>query len=169
MDSPASRILTKDLQVQDLRQDRKQYRIVAVVVRAVTIPAVIAVLIAAAKTLAKIVLILRHIKVIARVSPGRVLIGINIRVAVTPPIFPIGHSGSIAFLIAIVNGLLQIIDRIVIDLIVSAAPVVAIRRSRVEVRIVIVVIVVAVLVLLIAKALQIITLKTCLGRTPLLL
>ena len=103
-------------------------------------PVVVAIFITATETLAKIVVVVDLVYIITIVAVVRVLIGIRVLVVGTPAILPVCLSGEKALLIAIVHGRPKNIGAVLICLVVAAAPVVTIVRSRVEVGITIVIV-----------------------------
>jgi len=131
----------------------------------------VTIFIPATEALAKIVVVVVLVYIIAGVAVVSILIGIGVLVVGEPPILSVRLSGSKAFLITVVHGLPEQICTVSIDLIVAAATIITIDRSSVEVRITVVVVVALVLdaCLLPTQALQILFLKPVLRYAPLLL
>ena len=163
--------LLKRLEAEDLRQDRVMHAIGAVGIDAILIPAVVAILIAATESLAKVVVVIVPLYVVAVVAVVRILIGIRASVVGTPVVLAVCRSCLEALLVTVVHSLAEQICAVLIRLVVAAAPMVTIDRRRVEVGIVIVIGVTVVLekYLLLTLALQIVLLKAVLRHTLLLL
>lgn len=135
------------------------------------IPAVVTVFVAATESLTEIIVVLVSGYVVAVVAIVSILVGIGLSKVVRPAVFAIRLPGPEAFLVTIVNRLAEIICAVPIGLVVTAAAIVAITWSRVEVRITIVIWVTVVLekYLLLTQALQILFLDTVLCQPILLL
>ena len=101
------------------------------------IAGVIAIFIAATETLAKVIVVFALGYIITIIAVVRVLIGIRVLVVVTPAILPVSLSGQEALLITVVHGLPKQIGAVLIRLIIAAATVVTIVRSRVEIWIIV--------------------------------
>src|ERR1700737_52744 len=140
-----SQCSAKRLQVEDLRQEATKHAIRAVRIGTVLIAAVVAVVIAATEALTKIVVVVVLVYIIATIAVIRVLIGIRVLIVGTPAILPVCLSGAEAFLVTVVHTLPEQIRAVLIRLVVAAATIVTIVRSRVEVRIIIVIVVTLIL------------------------
>jgi hypothetical protein len=164
-------LLPKRLEAQDLQQDRVQQAVGAVDAVTILRPAAEAVLIAATEALAKVVVVVDSVYVIAVVTVVCVLIGIQVLVAAAPSILPVCLCGQEALLVTEVHGLPQDIRAVLICVVGAAATAVAIDRSRVEVRIAVVIGVAVILerLALLTEAGLIVLLKAVLRRAPLLL
>ena len=97
--------LVKRLKPEDLRQNGAKNAIVAIGIPLVSIPAAVAIFIAATEALAKVVVIVVPVYVIAVIAVVCVLISIRVSVVRTPPILTVRPSGPEAFLVTVVNGL----------------------------------------------------------------
>jgi len=104
------------------------------------IAVVVAIFIAATETLAKVVVVVVLGYIITVIAVVRVLIGKRVLVVGGPAILPVCPSGAEAFLITVVHGLPKQICAVSIRLVVSAATVVTIIGSRVEVWIIAVIV-----------------------------
>jgi hypothetical protein len=134
------------------------------------IAAVVAIFIAAAETLAKVIVVFALGYIITTIAVVRVLIGIRALVVVTPAILPVCLSGQEALLITLVHSLPKQIGAVLIRLVVAAATVVTIVRSRVEVWIIVVIVAVVLEAhLLLTHVIRILLLITVLRHAPLLL
>ena len=125
-----------------MRQNGRQDGILTVYVIPILRAAVVAVFIAATKSLAEIILVFILVHVIAIIAIACILIGIRVSVVRSPPVLLVCLAGMEAFLIAIVHGLSEYICTVLIRFVAPAATIVTIRWSRVEVWIAIVVIVI---------------------------
>jgi len=124
----------------------------------------------AAETFPEIVLIVVSVHVVAVVAVGRVLIGIAVPIVSTPVIFAVGHPGTEAFLIAIIDRLPQQVGAILIDLVIRPAATVAINWSSVKIWIVVIVVALcAQAPILFPQMFQILLLEAILRVTSLLL
>jgi hypothetical protein len=92
----------KRLEAEDLRQDDVKHAVGAVRIAAILIPAVVAVFVAPTEALAKVIVVVVPVYVIAVITVVRVLIGIRVSVIGTPAILAVCPSGSEAFLIAVI-------------------------------------------------------------------
>jgi hypothetical protein len=77
------------LQVENLREDRAEYAVAAVLVATVLVAAVIAVLVAALEAFAEIVVVLAQIDVVAGVAISRILIREGILIVELPAVLTI--------------------------------------------------------------------------------
>ena len=162
--------LTYRRKVQDLSQHHTQNTVLPVVVSPILITAVISVFIAMAEPLAEVVVVSGLIFVIPVVTEIGVLVGIAVTIVVVPSVFPIGSAGFKALLVAVIHRPPQQVCAILVYLVIRPGPVVSINRRRIEVGIGIVIKSrLAETILLLAEALQIISLKTILGHSALLL
>ncbi len=135
------------------------------------IAAVVAVLITASEAFAEVVVVLVSVYVVASVAVVRVLVRIGIPIVAAPAILAVCLSGTEALFITVVNGLAEQICAVLIRLVVPAAAIVSIARSRIEIRIAIVIVVARLLnaKLLLTQTLQITLLITVLRQPSLLL
>ena len=117
----------------------------AVIIAAILIAAVEAIFIAATEALAKVVVVGVLVNIIASIAVVCVLIGVGVLVAGTPAIHPVCLSRLVAFRVTVVHGLPEQVYAILICLVVDAATIVSIVRSRVEERITVVIMVAIVL------------------------
>ena len=99
------------------------------------IPTVVAVFIAAPEALAKVVVVVVPVHVIAVIAVVCVLIGIRVSVVGTPVILAVCLSGPKAFLVTVINALAEQICAVLIRFVVTPATTVTIGRRCVEVRI----------------------------------
>ena len=94
--------LTKILEAEDLTHDVVQDRIISVIVAAISIAAVVSILITASETLTEIVVLIGPGYVIAVIAVVCVPIGIRVFVAATAPtVVAVGLAGAEAFFISI--------------------------------------------------------------------
>jgi hypothetical protein len=135
-----SQSLAKRLHVEDGPQNGAKDGVLATRITAISIAAVIAIFIAATEALAKVIVVfvLGYIKTIIAIV--RVLIGIRALVVGSPVILPVGLSGEEALLITVVHGFSKQISAVLIRLVIAAAAVITIVRSRVEVGIIVVIV-----------------------------
>ena len=109
------------------------------------IAAQVAIVIAAAEALAKVVVVGVLVDIIASIAVVRVLICERVLIAGTPAIRPVCLSGLETFRITVVHGLPKQIYAVLICLVVGAATIVSIGWSRIEERIAVVIMVAIVL------------------------
>ena len=94
--------LTKILETEDLTHDVVQDRIISVIVAAISIAAVVSILITASKTLTEVVVVIGPVYVIAVITVVCVPIGIRVSVAATAPtVVAVCLAGAKAFFISI--------------------------------------------------------------------
>ncbi|MCI0485267.1 MAG: hypothetical protein L0229_01445 [Blastocatellia bacterium] len=108
-------------------------------------PSVVAVFITTTEPFAEVVVVLALAHIIAVVAIVRVLIGVAVLIAVTPTVMAVCLSCAEALLITMVYGLTDQIRTVPIYLVIPAATIVTIARSRVEVRIAVVIVAVRIL------------------------
>ena len=163
--------LVNRLEAKYLRQDGVKHAIGTIFINAISIAAVIAILIASTESLAEVIVVVVSLNVITVVAVVRVLIAVRTPVIGTPAIFAVCRSGVKSFLVTVVHRLAKRVRAILIRLVVVAATLVAIDRSCVEVRISIVIGVPVILekYLLLLQASHILFLNLVLRPTPLLL
>jgi hypothetical protein len=161
----------KRFQSQYLRQNGPQNAIVSVVIPAVSISTVVAIFVAATKTLPEIVVVVVPFYVIAVITVVRVPISVRVSVVVTPAILAVCPPCPETFLITIVNGLAKIIRAVLVGLVVVARTTITIGWSRIEIRIAVVIGVTIILkkYLLLAQVLEILPLDPILRHALLLL
>jgi hypothetical protein len=123
-----------------LRQESVQDARPAVRILTILITAAVAVFIATLEAFAEIIVVVVLGQIVATVAVVRVPIGIRVALVGMPAILPICLSGAEAFLVAVVYSLPEQVCAILIRLVVPAATIVTITRSRVVVRITIVVV-----------------------------
>ena len=138
--APLSLSLTKRLEGEDCTQNGAQDDIFATREAAILIAAVEAIFIASTKTFAEVVVVVVPLYVVATIAVVGVSKGIRVFKAEIPAILPVCLSGAEALRIAVVHGLPEQIDTVLVRLVVRAATVVAIAVRRVEVRIAIVIV-----------------------------
>jgi hypothetical protein len=153
--------LSKRLEAEDLRHDGVKHAVRAVRVTTIFIAAVVAILVAATEALPEIVVVVVLGQIIATIAVVRVPISIGVLVVGTPPILPVCLTGAEAFLVAVVYGLPEQVCAIFIRLVVAAATIVTVARSRVVLRITLVIVLplVSKTYLLLTFTLQILFLK----------
>ena len=103
--TPPSSFSAKRLEAQNLPQGDLKHDIRAVRIVPVLVATVEAVFIAVTKALAKIVVVLVLVDVIARIAIVRVLIGERALVVGMPAILPVCFSSAEALLVTVVHGL----------------------------------------------------------------
>jgi hypothetical protein len=127
--------LSKRLEAEDLRHHGVKHAVRAVRVTTIFIAAAVAVFIAATEALPEIVVVVVLGQIITTIAVVRVPISIRVLVVGTPLILPVCLTGAEAFLVAVVYGLTEQVRAIFICLVVAAAAIVTVARSRVVVRI----------------------------------
>src|SRR5260221_194261 len=133
-------LLPQRLEVQERGQHAAQDAELPVQIRTVLGAAVIPVLVAAPESLTEVVVVLALVHVHARVAVVRIFVGVRIPVIRAIAVLPIRLSGAVAFLVAVVHGLLEQIGAVLVDVIAAAQIGVPIARGGVEVGIVAVVV-----------------------------
>ena len=93
----------------------------------------------ASKPLAKVVVVVGPVYIIAAVPEVRVLIRVRVFVIGAPMVVPVRFAGAEAFLIPMVRRPAQHFRAVFVGFIVAAAAIVAIDRRRIEIRVAIVV------------------------------
>src|SRR5207247_997333 len=152
-------------------EEGRQDLVLAVKALAVLGTAVIAILVTALESLPEVVVVLRLIHVHARVAVVGVAVGPGIPVVESRAVFPVRLSGPIALLLTAVPSLRQLVGAVLARLVVVPAVVIAIGRSRVEVRVAAVVVRLPVLCVqpLLAKPLVVLLLEAVPRHLALLL
>ena len=141
----------------------------AVGVVTILMAAVVAVLVTSTESFAEVIIVLALIHIIAVVAIVGILIGIAVLITVAPTVLAVCLPCAKARCIAVIYGLTEQIRTILIYLIVPAATIVAIVRSRREVRVSRVIVSVRVLeaYLLLAQASKVLLLITVLRQPSL--
>lgn len=119
------------LQIQNPIQDAADQARDAVRIRAVSVPAVVPVVISALESLAEVVLVLGQVYVVAVIAKRSVLISERVLVVKAPAVFAIGLTGLEAFLIPLVQCTAKHVRAVLIRVVVSPTAIVAISERRV--------------------------------------
>jgi len=117
------------LQIQDPIQDVADQACDAVRVRAVSVPAVVPVIITALESLAEVVLVLGQVYVVAIVAKRSVLITERVTVAEPPPVFAIRPTRLEPFLVTELHRTAKQIGAVLVGVVVSPTAIVAIGEG----------------------------------------
>ena len=123
-----------------MRNDGVKHAARTVRVATIFVAAAVSILIAATEALAKIVVVVVLGEIVATIAIVRIPISIRALVIGTLVILAVCLTGAEAFLVAVVHGLPKQVCAILIRLVVGAATIVTIARSRVVVRITLVIV-----------------------------
>jgi len=123
-----------------LRNDGVKHAARTVRVATIFVAAAVSILIAATEALAKIVVVVVLGEIVATIAIVRIPISIRALVIGTLVILAVCLTGAEAFLVAVVHGLPKQVCAILIRLVVGAATIVTIARSRLVVRITLVIV-----------------------------
>ncbi len=118
-------------QIQNQSSHVPKNRILPTLIASILITSVIPILVTAPEAFAEIVLILVDIHIIAIVAEGGVLERVSVLRIKLPTILAVCQSGSITFIIAVVDCPLEQVRAVLIQVIVVVVPIVTVNRRTV--------------------------------------
>src|SRR6185312_5814893 len=127
--------LSKRLQAEDAGEDVPQNAVAAVVVGSVLERAVKAVLISATEALAEVVVVGAFVGVVPVIAVVGVLVLERVLVSAAVSILPVGHSHAISLVITGIDGAVDHVRFVLVDLVIRATAVIPVGGRAIEVRI----------------------------------
>jgi hypothetical protein len=120
-------------EAKDRLEDRSEDLVLAVPVRTVFVPSIIAVLISALESLAEIIAVLVETDVVRVITEAGVLISIRRLVVVSPTVLTIRLTGIEALFVAAVNGTLDHLSAVATRVVIVTVAVIAIIVGQIVV------------------------------------